>query len=108
MLALCCVFSVRHELTAGGGCDDVGDGIEEEEFRVGRDLDEHDDAGSDYCQQSDDVHNADTVEDDVAWAVEVLGRERHICGLGGGRRVSGSFELGGEGLNTAALKWKIE
>ena len=47
--------------------EDVADSIEEEELGCDRCLDEHDDAACNDCQEPDDVHDANDVEDDVAW-----------------------------------------
>ena len=52
-------------------------GVEEEEFGNGKGANDHDDRGGDDGQQSDDVHGADDIEDDEAWAGEAFGRERH-------------------------------
>ena len=43
------------------------DGIKEEEFRANRSLDKHNNTASDDCKKSDDVENANSVENDVAW-----------------------------------------
>jgi hypothetical protein len=51
----------------------VGDSVEEEELGRHRGLDEHDDAGCDDCQEGDDVHHTDAVEDNVAWPSQRLG-----------------------------------
>lgn len=54
--------------TAGDGCENMSDSIEEEELGSHRGLDEHDHAGGDDCQETDDVQDTNSVEDDIAWA----------------------------------------
>ena len=44
----------------------MSDGVKEEELGRNGGLDKHDNAGRDDCQESDDVHHTDAVEDDVA------------------------------------------
>ena len=66
-------------LTACDSSEYVSYGVEEEELGCNRGLDKHDDAGCDDCQESDDVHHADAVEDDVAWPSQRLGRESHFA-----------------------------
>jgi hypothetical protein len=56
----------------------MGNSVEEKELGCNGGLDEHDDAGGDDCQEADDVHHADAVEDDVAWPSQRLGRESHL------------------------------
>jgi hypothetical protein len=51
----------------------VGYSVEEEELGRHRGLDEHDDAGRDDCQEGDDVHHTDAIEDDVAWPSQRFG-----------------------------------
>jgi len=59
---------LRSQEEHAGDCgEDVGDGVEEEELGGSGGLDQHDDAGGNYGQQTDDVHDPDAVEDDVAW-----------------------------------------
>lgn len=86
-------------LTARHERDDVADGIEEEEMRVGVDLDQHHDARGDDGQQADDVHDADAVEDDVARAGEGLGRESHSVG---------GLELGSETVEALAFVGNVD
>jgi hypothetical protein len=45
----------------------MSDGVEEEELGRNGGFDKHDDASCDDCQESDDIHHADAVEDDIAW-----------------------------------------
>ena len=59
--------SVVCKRTACDGSEDMSDGVEEEELGRNGGLDEHDDAGCDNRQETDDVHHADAVEDYVAW-----------------------------------------
>jgi hypothetical protein len=59
-------------LTACDGGEYMGDSVEEEELGRHRGLDEHDDAGRDDCQEGDDVHHTDAIEDDVAWPSQRL------------------------------------
>ena len=59
-------MAAQAKLTASDCCEDVGDGVEEEEFRRDRSLDQHDYAGGDDSHEADHVHDADTIEDDVA------------------------------------------
>jgi hypothetical protein len=62
-------------------CDcgqNVCDSIEEEEFGCRGRLDEHDDAGSDHSQETDDVQPTDTIENDVAWTSKRFWRESHL------------------------------
>lgn len=75
-----CVF-VLAILTACDGSEDMSDGVEEEELGRNGGLDKHDDAGCDDCQESDDVHHADAVEDDVAWPSQRLRRESHLTAI---------------------------
>jgi hypothetical protein len=51
----------------------MSDCVEEEELGRNGGLDKHDDAGCNDCQESDDVHHTDAVEDDVAWPSQRLG-----------------------------------
>jgi hypothetical protein len=66
-------------LTACDSGEYVSDSVEEEELGRHRGLDEHDDAGRDDCQEGDDVHHTDAVEDDVAWPSQRLGGESHLA-----------------------------
>lgn len=59
----------------------MSDSVEEEELGRNGGLDKHDDAGCDDCQESDDVHHADAIEDDVAWPSQRLGRESHLAAV---------------------------
>ena len=61
------------ELTAGDCCEDVADGVEEEELGRHRGLDQHHDAGGDDGHQADYVHDTNAIEDDVAWPGKGLG-----------------------------------
>jgi hypothetical protein len=45
-------------------------------------LDEHDPTGGDNGQEGDDVHYADRIEYDKAWASQRSLEERHIAGEG--------------------------
>lgn len=60
-------------LTACDSGENMSDGIEEEELGRHRGLDKHDDAGSNDCKETDDVHDTNAVEDDVAWAGQRFG-----------------------------------
>jgi hypothetical protein len=63
-------------LTACNCSENVSDGVKEEELRRNGGL-----AGCDDCQESDDVHHTDAVEDDVAWPSQRLGRESHLAAV---------------------------
>ena len=56
--------------------------VEEEEFGDDEGLDEHGEAGADTGQEREYVHDADGVEDDVAWASQrfLTFPERHSEG----------------------------
>jgi len=73
------VFAI---LTACDRSEDVSYGIEEEELGRNGSLDEHDDAGCDDCQEADDVHHADAIENDVARSGQRPGRESHLAAFG--------------------------
>lgn len=64
-------------LTAQGCGDDVADCVEEEEFGDYECFDEHGEGGDNDGEEADDVHGADYVEDDVAWASQWFLKERH-------------------------------
>ena len=66
-------------LTACNSGEDMSDSVEEEELGRHRSLDKHDDAGRDNCQEANNVHHPDAVEDDVAWSSQRLGRESHLA-----------------------------
>jgi hypothetical protein len=59
----------------------MSDGVEEEELGRNGGLDEHDDAGRNDCQESDNIHHSDAVENDVAWPSQRLGRENHLAAV---------------------------
>lgn len=67
-------FDLSGKLTASDCREDVGDGIEKEEFRRDRSLYQHNHAGSNDGQEADHVHDANAIEDDVAGTGERLGR----------------------------------
>jgi hypothetical protein len=46
-------------------------------FRCGKCSNDHDHAGSNNSQQTDDIHGANHVEDDKTWASQPLASERH-------------------------------
>lgn len=56
--------------------------IKEEEFRDDEGLHEHGEACADASEESDDIHGANGVEDDEAWAGQGLLSipERHLDG----------------------------
>lgn len=62
--SICVVALTTH--TARNGSEHMSDGVKEEELGRNGGLDKHDNAGRDDCQESDDVHHTDAVEDDVA------------------------------------------
>lgn len=77
------------------------DPVEEEEFGDDKGFDQHDGAGGDDGQKSDDVHDPEGIEDYVAWACQGAFKERHgvLSGFGineGGVRRNGLLpKLGG-------------
>jgi len=66
-------------LTACNCSENMSDSVEEEELGRNGGLDKHDDAGRDDCQESDDVHRSNAVEDDIAWSSQRLGRKSHFA-----------------------------
>lgn len=56
----------------------MANGVEEEELRFDNGTDEHHDAGTYDSQQSDNVHSADCVKNDVAWASQRFGGKWHV------------------------------
>ena len=65
-------------LTARESGDYVRGSIEEEELGDCKGLDDHDDGGNYHGDEARDVHCADGVEDDEAWASQAFARERHF------------------------------
>lgn len=51
----------------------MSDSVEEEELGGHGGLDEHDHTGCDHCQEPDDVHHTDAIQDDVARPGQRLG-----------------------------------
>ena len=51
----------------------MSDSVEKEELGRNGSLDKHDYAGGDDCKKADDVHYADSVEDDIARPGQRLG-----------------------------------
>lgn len=64
---------MRHEkrremaLTARTSCDEVADTIEEKELGHDEGLDQHDRTSGDNGEKTDDIHDADRIEDYVTW-----------------------------------------
>ena len=56
------------EHTADDDFDDMSGSIEEEELAHDEGLDQHDRARRNDCQQTDDVHDSNDVEDNIASA----------------------------------------
>lgn len=77
--------------------------VEEEKMRVCIDLDQHHNARGDNGYEADDVHDPEAVEDDVAWAGQRLGRERHSVGFFGGLGLC-VLQLGGDDLDAFAFE----
>ena len=65
-------------LTAGDSCENVADSIKEEKLRCHGCLDEHRHTSGNHCEESDDVHHTDSIEDNVSRACQRLPRERHL------------------------------
>lgn len=65
-------IAMTNQLTACHQCDDMADSIEEEEMRVGINLDKHDHTRGDDCEEGDNIGHADAVQDDVAWTGQRL------------------------------------
>lgn len=59
-------------LTACNEGDDMADSVEEEQMGIGVNLDQHHHAGCDDCEEANNVHDTDAVQDDVARASERL------------------------------------
>lgn len=55
------------ELTARTRCDEVADAIEKEELGNDECLDQHDRTSGNNGNKTDDVHDADCVENYVTW-----------------------------------------
>ena len=53
-------------LTADDNFDDMSGGIEEEELADDEGLDQHDRTRRNDCQQTDDIHDSNDIEDDIA------------------------------------------
>ena len=70
-------------LTGYTGCDDVADGIEEEELADNECLDEHDRVGSNDSEEAHDVEDSDNVEDDISRTSQRLLEENHVDGCRG-------------------------
>ena len=60
----------------------MADTVKKEEFRDDKGFDEHREAGTTAGQEGADVHDADGVENDIAWASQRLLTfpERHLDG----------------------------
>lgn len=56
------------------------DSVEEEELGDYKCLDQHDSAGHDDSYESNNVHDTDNVEDDIAWPSQGFFKERHFLG----------------------------
>ncbi len=67
----------REGRTAQRGSYEVADAVEEEEFRDDKGLDKHYGAGGDDGGEPDDVHDAEDVEDYIAWTGQGAFEERH-------------------------------
>ena len=59
----------------------MADAVEEEEFGDHKGLDQHDRAGSNDGDEANYVHDADGVENYVAWTGQGALEERHYCVL---------------------------
>jgi hypothetical protein len=73
LLARVTSFYRSRILTACDSGEYVSDSVEEEELGRHRGLDEHNDAGRDDCQEGDDIHHTDAVENNVAWPSQRFG-----------------------------------
>jgi hypothetical protein len=69
-------------LTARNCSENMSDGVEEEELGRNGGFHEHNDAGGNNCQEADDVHHSDAIEDDIAWSGQRLRRESHLAAFG--------------------------
>ena len=57
-------------------------GVEKEELRHNESFDEHDYASGHDGQETDNVHDAQDIEDYVAWAGQRFVREGHFFWIG--------------------------
>lgn len=85
----------------------MADSVEKEKLRCGRCLHEHDDACSDNSKQANDVHPANDVEDNEAWALKRLTRKCHSRRSFGGHGF-GFVERRGDTVDMASFDRNVE
>jgi hypothetical protein len=95
-------------LTARDGGQDMSDSIEEKEPGGHGSLDKHDHAGCDHCQDSNDVHRADAIQDNVARSGQRLGRESHLAASWCFRFDVLGCEDAGDLVEAVGLDWDVQ
>jgi hypothetical protein len=91
------MFQTYGGLTASYSCNDMAHGVEEEELDLKvsrcwktssvaqkypghhRRFNKHHDARCNDSHEDNNVHHAEDIKNDVAWACQRLGGESHLC-----------------------------
>lgn len=94
-------------LTANEKRDNMAQRIKEEQMRVRINLNEHHHTGRDHSQEANDIHDTDSVEDDVAWSGQRLGRQSHLVRLFRGLLLA-ALQFGGDGFEALALERELD